>query len=209
MGSAEHKFDVKIIGAGIAGLSAGLAIARKGHKVNVYEYNSSLSEYGAGVQLSPNATRNIYSWGIEEGFLKVANQPEVMTMRRYADDSVLGEIPHNPISEWEFGYPWWQVYRPDMQMLLAAAAINAGVEINFGYSVASVDVERGVMTFQDGSTVHADLILGADGINSCTRASIPANADVRPKPFHEFCFRAIVSKEKINSDPETARLMLG
>ena len=95
------SFDIKIVGAGAAGLATGLALARKGHSVIIYEANEQLSEFGAGLQLFANATRIIYEWGLEDQFLKVVNVPRTNTFRRYSDDTVIGEIPCNPVSEWE------------------------------------------------------------------------------------------------------------
>ena len=61
--------NVTIIGAGIAGLSAGLSLQRKGHNVRVFEANPELAEFGAGIQLTPNATRILcHYWGLERAF---------------------------------------------------------------------------------------------------------------------------------------------
>ena len=99
--NGNTSFDIKIVGAGVAGLAAGLALARKGHKVSIYEGNKHLSEFGAGLQLFANATRIIHEWGLEDEFLKVVNVPRTNTFRRYSDDTIIGEIPCNPVSEWE------------------------------------------------------------------------------------------------------------
>ncbi|TKA75621.1 hypothetical protein B0A55_04892 [Friedmanniomyces simplex] len=207
MGSANDlSLDIKVIGAGIAGLACAFALSRKGHKVTVYERNSKLYEYGSGLQMSPNASRIIYQWGLQEHFLKVVNQPDVMTVRRYSDDKVIGEIPHNPMSEWEFGSPYWQIYRPDFQNILAKAALEEGVEIRFGHAVTSIDAERGTMSLDDGTQLEADLIIAADGIRSRARSAI---SPVQAESYNEACFRAVVPKARMLQDPETARLMAG
>ena len=209
MGSIHNQFDVKIIGGGIAGLAAGLAISRSGHKVTIFESNSCLSELGAGIQLQPNATRVLYNWNLQDAFLKVANEPRILQMRRYADDSVIGEIPHNPQQSWEYGFPHWQVYRPDLQNVLAEAAEKAGVVIQFRRKVVDVDVEEGRIKFEDGTEETADLVVAADGILSRCREMLPSNAGVKAVSCGEFCFRSVMPREKMDSDPETAKLMQG
>ena len=212
MGSSDLKpgpFDVKIIGAGIAGLAAGLALVGKGHRVTIYESKPELSEFGAGLQLQPNGTRIVYQWGLQDAFLKLANEPDVGKVLRYATGAVIGELPHNPQTTWEYGYPHWQVYRPDFQMILATAAQAAGVKIKLNHKVTGMDVENGEITFHDGSKVQGDLIVGADGILSRTRECIPANVGAKAVAFKEYCFRTVVPKAKMNSDPETAELMRG
>jgi len=165
-----------------------------------------LSEFGAGIQLSANATRIIYNWGLQDAFLKVVNQPAVNHFRRYADDKVIGEIPNNPISEFEYGFPHWTVYRPDFQDLLAEAAAKEGVKIRCGCRVRSVDDETGSLTLEDGTTETADLIIGADGIRSRTRSTL---TDVQARPFYEYLFRATIPRAKMESDPSTAERIAG
>ncbi|KAK5114255.1 hypothetical protein LTR85_010320 [Meristemomyces frigidus] len=204
---ASLALDIKVIGAGIGGLACGLALARKGHQVTVFESGNSLSEFGGGLQLSPNATRLIISqWGLEEEFLKVVNVPEVMTVHRYSDDSVIGEIAHNPMVGWQYGYPHWQIYRPDLQSLLANGAEKAGVSMRFGQSVTAFDPEKGEFTLSDGTKHTADLVVGADGINSRSRSCL---SNAKARAFKEYCFRAVIPRAKMEQDEETAVLMAG
>ncbi|KAK4543396.1 hypothetical protein LTR36_005539 [Oleoguttula mirabilis] len=206
-GTTSLALDIKIIGAGIGGLACGLALARKGHHITIFEASKELSEFGAGIQLTPNATRLIISqWGLRDEFLKYVNVPGVMTVRRYSDDSIIGEIAHNPMTEWEYGYPHWQIYRPDFQALLADGAHKAGVSIRFDHTVTAVDPDKGELTLKDGTKQTADLIIGADGIKSRSRSCL---SDAEARAFKEYCFRAVVPRAKMEQDPETAMLMAG
>lgn len=111
MTSQHPPLDIKIIGAGIAGLSTALSLLAApnkhdlSYKITILESTSSLSELGAGIQLNANATRIIYSLGLEKEFIAVANKPAIMEVRRYADDRVIGEIKQNPESADLYGFP--------------------------------------------------------------------------------------------------------
>ncbi|KAI1325210.1 hypothetical protein F5Y16DRAFT_423286 [Xylariaceae sp. FL0255] len=211
---ASAPLDIKIIGGGVAGLAAGLALSRlqQGHQITIYESQTGLSELGAGIQLYANAVRILCSWGLETEFAQVCNQPEVMSIHRYADDSVIGQIAHNPQSSWEYGFPHWQCFRPDLQRLLAEACEREGrekIRVLCGQAIKSADTATGTLVFQDGSTTTADFVIAADGVGSRTRASIPDNLDVKPRPYKEDCFRAVVRREKMMTEPDTAELMGG
>lgn len=184
-------------------------MARKGHNVTVYESNTELSELGAGIQLQPNATRILYRWGLQDEFRKLSNEPSVMKLMRYSDARVVGEIAHNPQQEWEYGFPHWQCYRPDLQMLLYDAAVAAGAKVQFSSRVVDADVDKGIIILGDGRREEADLVVVADGIQSRFRHLLPDNADAKAVTCNEFCFRAVISRELMESDPETARLMKG
>ena len=152
MGSIYQKFassfDIKIIGAGIAGLATALALDRvdEKHKITVYKSAATLSEAGAGIQLKANATRLLYHWGVQDKLAQVAAEPKITTFRRYDDDSVLGEVPSNPVSAWEYDeFPHWLVCRPDLQRLLAAACKRHEVEIVLGGGISRVDPLSGTL----------------------------------------------------------------
>ncbi|KAF7196851.1 FAD-dependent monooxygenase OpS4 [Pseudocercospora fuligena] len=204
------SLTISIIGGGIAGLATALAISKEQpkHKISIYESAPQLSELGAGIQLSSNATRILYNLGIGNEFRKVANQPKIMSMHRYADDTLIGEIAQNPMSQIEYGYPAWTVFRPDIQKLLAEAVRKEeGVELVLGKRVKSVDPNEGRIFFENGEEVVSDLIIGADGLRGKVRECIPENFGFKARAFSEHCFRAVVPKEKMEMFPETKELM--
>jgi salicylate hydroxylase len=211
---APSTLDIKIIGGGIAGLASALSICRRqqGHEVTVYESSSTLSELGAGIQMFPNATRFFRAWGIEDEVLKVANKPCAMRITRYANDAVIADIPYNPMSAWEYdGLPILQLARPDLQSILAKACHEQGgssFKLVFNKSVRSVDPEAGTIFFEDDTSASADLVIGADGIRSRCRESMPVNAGFKPRASQEYWFRATVDREvMLQQDPDIAALM--
>ena len=206
---SKASLNISIVGAGVAGLAAAIALAQSEHHVTVYEGKKELSEFGAGIQLMANGTRVIHAFGLQDEFKKVANAPEVMQFCRWQDGSVVGELPHNPQETWLYGYPQWQVYRPDLQRLLHEGAVRAGVKILFGKQVVDIDTDKGTFTLADGSKVESDLIVAADGIQSRARQFLPQTANVKPTPHSQHVYRTVIPIERLAADPVTADLTTG
>lgn len=97
--------DIIVIGAGIGGLSVAICLAQKGHSVSVYEGHDGLSEFGAGIQISPNAIRILNGWGLANSMEEVAFAPKQTNARRYSSGEVLGTTPQNPRSKDIYGFP--------------------------------------------------------------------------------------------------------
>ena len=96
---------IVIVGAGLGGLAAANCLARKGHDVVVLESHDRLSEFGAGLQIGPNATRLLITWNLREEFEKLVLAPNFSVGRRYSTDEVIARIPQNPDSQEMYGYP--------------------------------------------------------------------------------------------------------
>lgn len=83
------KLDIVVCGAGIAGLCAGISLARLGHSIVILESAHELSPVGAGIHLPPNATLLLKEWGVLEQLADSAVVPQGFNFRRYADSTVL------------------------------------------------------------------------------------------------------------------------
>lgn len=203
-------FQVIIIGAGIAGLATAISLSQKTkHEILVLESSPILTEAGAGIQISAAASRPLTNWGLRAQFEAVATAPEYMEIRRYQNGNLLGLIPANVkgYSVRLRGFPHWLVHRVDYQRILADEAIARGVKILFGHKVSAVDTEECKVVLDNGRTLMAGLIIGADGIHSRTRQSIPATKDIAPRRSENFCYRALIPREKMLSHPLTSVLI--
>src|ERR1700739_1085062 len=180
---------VIIVGGGIGGLTAAIALRQTGWSVQVIERAQQFGEVGAGVQLGPNATRGLKRLGLGEKLDEIAVAPEAVRFLRWADDAVLTEWQPTELLG-RFGAPYYTLYRPDLIELLAAA--QPSDDMMLGTEVTDVSARHGgaAVSTADGTRLEADLVLGCDGIHSTVRSR--AIGDV-PARFSGMCaYRAMV-----------------
>ena len=153
-----------IVGAGIGGLAAAIALQRAGWDVTVYERAEELRPLGAGLSIWPNGVRALRTLGLEE---LAERAPRGGGALRRADGSVLGEFDPDVLAE-RYGAPLIGLHRADLHDALADAAgrdrLRLGAEVT--------ELAGGELRFADGSSADAELIVGADGIESTLRAAI-------------------------------------
>ena len=106
-----------IAGAGIGGLSTALALSQEGLAVTIYERAESLEEFGAGIQLTPNATRVLARLGVLDEVRAIATRPSAARAVRGADDVELFRIPLDD-AEHRWGAPYLAIHRADLQLSL-------------------------------------------------------------------------------------------
>jgi salicylate hydroxylase len=161
---------ILIVGAGIGGLHAAAALARRGCAVTVLERAPALGEVGAGVQISPNAARLLERVGALAPLRAEAVAPPVAEMRDGATGAVILRLPLGPAAEARWGAPYLNVHRADLAAALAQAAQAAGAALRFGAEAATV--EDGAVTLAGGERLTADAVIGADGVRSTVRAAL-------------------------------------
>ncbi|KAK5263544.1 hypothetical protein LTR96_011076 [Exophiala xenobiotica] len=177
-GAIHQDLDIAVVGAGVGGLSAAIALKKAGFDVTVYEAASALGEYrkiGAGIQVPPNSSRILHSWGLEETLNKKAVKPEGVYWRRWQNGKVIGNSRFNPeFSKW-FGAPYYVIHRAHLHEVLHDRAVELGVPIELNWRVVKYDLDAGSLTRGDGATIHADLIVAADGKDAADKSRRGAN----------------------------------
>lgn len=164
-----------VAGAGIGGLTAALALARKGFRVVVCEQSAELSETGAGLQLSPNAARLLIELGLGDKLQPHVVAPERLSIRRARSGDEIARMSLGDDIASRYGAPYWIIHRADLQTVLRDAALaTPDILLKLGARV------HDFATHQDGVTVqirrdddvHDErgvALIGADGLWSATR----------------------------------------
>lgn len=161
-----------IAGAGIAGMSLAVALARRGLRSRVLERRSELSEVGAGIQLGPNAMHVLERLGVARHLAPMAGRPESIRVHEGAGGWLLGELPLGERMAVRFGAPYWVAHRADLQAaLLAALEEHSEAELVTGFEVADWrETGDGVEAVSaTGARQHGSALVGADGISSTMR----------------------------------------
>jgi salicylate hydroxylase len=159
-----------VVGAGIGGLTAALALRAAGLEVAVYEQADALREVGAGIQLAPNATRLLHRLGLADALARVGVRPDAIEHKRWQDGRVLLRQPLGETCERTFGAPYYHLYRPDLLEVLAAALPADVVRLGHRCVDVAQDEDAATLTFDSGATARAAVVIGADGIHSIIRA---------------------------------------
>ena len=171
---SSQATDILVAGGGIGGMAAGLALARAGASVRLIERAERLSEVGAGIQIGPNVTRILRSWGLTDELAQVAAWPTRLQARDARTSQVLGTLPLGERSERLYGAPYACIHRADLHALLHAAAVRHGVDVQLGQRWSGMAQQGAGLQVQTdaGGRWTAGLLVGADGLWSRTRAAL-------------------------------------
>jgi salicylate hydroxylase len=196
-----------VVGAGIGGLTAALALARGGWQVDVYEQAHKLEPVGAGIQLGPNASRILYDLGLEQALAETAVETEELVVRGGQDGAQRGGMRHLIDANRRWNAPFLVIHRGDLQMaLLAAAQASSNISVMLGRRLEDIRERDGTMSasfskYGDVSSTEADLVIGADGVWSKARSHVGLTG---PTNFSGcVAWRTLVPAE---SAPDYARL---
>ncbi len=187
--------SVAIIGGGIGGLAACLALHRRGIAATVYEQSSRLSEIGAGLTLSPNALRAFRALGVEREILAVGWQAAHQVIRSWRSGRVIArQSRHAGVAE-RYGASFLTIHRADLLDVLAGALPDGAVRLDAACTGVTMTGRAAVARFADGSEIEADAVIGADGIHSAVRESL-FGADA-PHFTGCVCWRGLVPVEAL------------
>src|SRR5579885_1202895 len=180
MSTARNDRPVVIAGGGLGGLAAALALSRKGFRVLVLEQAREFAEIGAGIQLAPNAWHAIDALGVGELVKKEAVFIERVLMMDGVSGETVIEIPTDERFAKRFGNPYAVTHRADIHgALLEGCKASPLIELRAnarvtGFSDRGSSVE---VRTQNGESIEADALVGADGVRSVVRESIVADGE--------------------------------
>ncbi len=166
-----------IVGCGIGGLAAALACVEKGAKPLLIERTSQFSEVGAGIQMGPNVTRTLFSWGLEKTLQDFIFTPRSLQARDAVSGQTLGTLRLGQRSQEKYGAPYVTVHRADLHQTLLQKVLSAGVaELRLQSEVDSLQEDHKGITanVKDLLTgrveaLNVQAVVGADGLWSDIR----------------------------------------
>ena len=193
-----ERHPIIVVGAGIGGLTAALALAHAGFRVVVVERAVELSEAGAGIQLSPNAGRVLASLGLDRAIAAKAIEPAAVEVRSSASGRVLTAIPAATFRE-RYRFPYRIIHRADLQMaLLAGARAHELITLETGATITETLKQPDSLLIRIAraggtSVMPAGMVIAADGVWSSFREHVTGAA--RAVPAGMTAWRAAIASD--------------
>jgi salicylate hydroxylase len=191
--------DIRIIivGAGIGGLAAGLALQRRGFKVALYERAAEIRDIGAGVIITANARKALHNLGVDEKLAEISSCVDTMKTCKYDTGEAYRVLSNNDIFQ-KYGMKTLQVHRADLhRLLMEAVKANDPDALHAGHQFVKLEQDNtGVeVRFQNGVVDRGDVLIGADGNASAIRSQLfPGEAT----SFNgQVAFRALIPSELV------------
>ena len=187
--------DVIVVGGGIGGLSAALALSRKGLRVRLLERAKEFGEVGAGLQIAPNCTRMLADYGLLDEAKTLGVVPKAMVMKDATDGSELTRLDLEDL-ERKYGFPYMVIHRSDLHGIFLRACQRAGVELLTDQAcVGYANTASGATaTFADGHVEEAEMVIAADGMHSVARRLL---VDDQPVNSSYVAYRGAVTIDKV------------
>lgn len=169
----KDRTHILIAGGGIGGLTAALALAQRGAKVDIFEKAPTFEEIGAGIQLGPNAMHVLTALGLEKNLMKLAFEPAAATLRDFKSGKPELRTRLKSVFKNRYRQVYLNIHRADLHLILQEAALKEGVKIHFDATVNSYwQSNDHVMIDAGDNAFNGDFLIGADGIHSKVRESM-------------------------------------
>ena len=197
-----------VVGGGIGGLTAALALAKAGCEVLLLERAAEFTEIGAGLQVGPNATRMMDRLGLLDELLEYAVLPRYGVMRHALTGEPLTRLDLGSSFRERYGYPYVVVHRSDMlSVLVAACRAEPLIQLENNKTVTEVwsdDTVAGVRC-ADGTAYSAELLVGADGLSSVVRTLISQD---KPVPSGFVAYRGTLPMHEVQTEVDNQDVVL-
>jgi 6-hydroxynicotinate 3-monooxygenase len=169
------NLSIAVVGAGLGGTTTAALLQKKGFPVTVYEQAETFKKLGAGIHLSPSLLKVLDSIGVKDELVAKGATPKLWMSRNLTDNKLLFALPLGDSALSQYNSPYLTVHRGDFHSILMNA-VEPGT-VQFNKRLASIEnAEQGKkLSFEDGTEVVADLVIGADGLRSKVRASFCGN----------------------------------
>ncbi|EXF92700.1 3-hydroxybenzoate 6-hydroxylase [Pseudomonas fluorescens HK44] len=195
-----QQLPVIVVGGGIGGLAASLALVRQGFQVLVLEQAAHIGEIGAGIQLGPNAFHAFDALGVGDKARSRAVFTDYMVMHDAIDEYQVGKIPTDEAFRKRFGNPYAVIHRVDVHLSLLEGAQETGrVEFKTDTRIERIEPDANSVTVydQNGNAYHGCALIGADGVKSVVRQTYVNDP---PRVTGHVVYRSVIDKSEFPDD---------
>jgi salicylate hydroxylase len=192
MPASEDKL-ILIAGGGIGGLTAALALAKRGFACHVLERRDAFAEEGAGIQIGPNGVRILQDIGVAEALRTSAAAPAALQAMNAVSGATLTRLP---LGDWiaaRHGAPYWTAHRQDLHAtLLETARAHPAITLTNGAAVDTAEQPQGtvIARLANGETLEGSVLVAADGLWSNVRNKLFDATP--PRPSGKNAYRSVV-----------------
>ena len=183
---------IAIVGAGLGGLAAAAALRQQGFEAEVYEQAPELGAFGAGINLSANAVKVFAALGLKERLSEVSYEPGGYAWKNWNDGSMtrILRLDHSPS---RYGSNYYVTHRSDLHRVLCEALPAASIHLGKRCVGVELRAHSAALSFADGTSAEADIVIGADGIRSAVRKQVFGGEGCRYAGT--MCWRTLVPAE--------------
>jgi salicylate hydroxylase len=194
MGRARR---IAIVGAGLGGLAGAIALRQQGFEVQVYEQAAELAEFGAGINISPNSVKFFHAVDLADKLHAISSEPIGLTWRDWDSGEIHNCLPFDDFEK-RYGAKYYVVHRSDLHRLLSEAVPQESIQL--GKRCAQVESRNGSagLSFTNGTSAEADVVVGCDGIRSAVRACLFGGEG--PHYAGTMCWRALAPASALPKD---------
>ena len=187
---------IAIAGGGVGGLAAALALARADQQVELFEKAATFSDVGAGIQLGPNVTRIMQSWGLLDALRDVATAPDRLQVRSAITGGVLGELRLGQSIAQRYGAPYLTLHRADLHAALLQTVQQTSTTLHINSAVQSFrQSPQGVSFHTSTHPQDVDVLIGADGLWSNIRQQVLD--DGFPNRYGHLAYRTLIKQSDL------------